>query len=165
VGMPVLSGEQALQKSQQVWGSTEEDTQAPGQSFWTPLTASPSFSKDNDEEVLAACSQFVAACNAYTPLPPDALGALQAPLYAWLRQKQRTFVRQTVHLQTASALQAGAHERNTRASASQASARLRARQHKLRAIRGTACSPRRTGHTSTLTWTNVSGSPFATAHR
>jgi hypothetical protein len=149
IGMPVLSGEQALQKSPQVWGSTGEDTHAQGPSIWTPLTASSSFEKDNDEEVMATFSPFVATCNAYTPLPPDTLRALQAPLYAWLRQKQWTFVRQTAHLQTASDLQAGTHERNTRASVSQASMRLRARQHKLRVIRGTACSPGKTGHAST----------------
>jgi len=155
VGMPVLSGDKALQKSLQVRVSTAEDTPAPGQIFWTPLTASSSTDMDNDEEALAVCSQFVAACNASTPLSPDALLSLQAPLYAWLCQRQQTLVHRTAHLQTASGQEAGTTE------ASWASMRLHARQHKLRVIRGSVGSPEKRGTVRTHARPHLSGGQFA----
>jgi cyanate permease len=164
VGMPVLSGDKALQKSLQVRVSTGEDTPAQGHVFWTPLTASSSAGMDNDEEAMAACSQFVADCNASPPLSPDALRSLQAPIYAWLRQRQQTLVHRTAQLQTASGQEAGAHERNTRASASRASMRLHARQHKLRVIRGTVCSPEKKGTANTHARPHLSGGQFAMRH-
>jgi hypothetical protein len=161
VGMPVLSGDKALQKSLQARVSTAEDTPAQGHVFWTPLTTSSTSPMDNDEEARAVCAQFVAACNAYTPLSPDALPSLQAPIYAWLRQRQQAFVRQTVHLQTLSGKEVGVNEPNTRDSASWANMRLSARQQKLRVIRGTVSSPGKRGNASIQTWPEVSGDQFA----
>lgn len=148
VGMPVLSGDTALQQSLQMQGSIGEIIQAQGHVFWTPLTASSSTGIDNNEEAMAACLQFVAACNASTPLSPDALLSLQAPIYAWLRQRQ----------QTASGQEAGTNE------ASWASMRFHARQHKLRLIRGTVSSPEKRGTASTHARPHLSGGRLATIH-
>ena len=158
VGLPVLSGDKALQKSLQVRISTGEDTQAQGHVFWTSLTASSSTDRDNDEQAMAVCSQFVAACNAFTPLSPDALHSLQAPIYAWLCQRQQTLVHRTAHLQTASGQKAGRNE------ASWASLRLHARQHKLRVIRGTVCSPEKRGTARMHARPHLSGGQFAMRH-
>jgi hypothetical protein len=165
LGMPVLAGEQATRKDLHLQAKARQDVPVQEPSFWSVLPTASSPSTDRDEEARAVCSQFVATCKAYRPLPPDALRALQVPIYTWLRQRQRLFVRQTIHLQAASGQEAGTNERNTRVTfppGSRAGERLQARQHKLRVIRGTACSPGRTGHASTPTWTDVSGSPFAT---
>jgi hypothetical protein len=164
IGMPVLGGEKAIQRDLQVRARTGEDAHAQAQSFRAHLPASSSPSMDKDEEALAAFSRFVAACNACTPLPPDALSPLQAPIYSWLRRRQRTFLRQTSHLQTASGQEAGGIEQGTKvavAPGSRASVRLRARQQKLRTIRGTASSPGKTGTASAQAWRYVSGGRFA----
>jgi len=158
VGMPVLSGDKALRKSLQVRVSTAEDTPAQGHVFWTPLTASSSKYMDNDEQAMAACSHFVAACNAYIPLSPDALRSLQAPIYAWLLRRQQTLVHLTTHLRTASGQEAGTNE------ASWASLRLHARQQKLRAIRGIVCSPEKRGTARTHARPHRSGGQFAMRH-
>ncbi|HEX6482834.1 MAG TPA: MFS transporter [Ktedonobacteraceae bacterium] len=164
LGMPVLGGEQATQKAVQRKAQARQDGPMQASSVWSvqPTASSPSL--DREEEARAVCSQFVATCKAYRPLPPDALPALQEPLYTWLRQRQRAFVHQTAHLPATSDLQAGTHERNSRASASRASLRLHARQHKLRAIRGTASWPEKSGTASIDAGSYVPGGQFATRY-
>jgi hypothetical protein len=167
LGMPVLGGEQATRKDLQLKAKAREHVQVQEPSFWSALPTPFAPSTDKEEEAMAVCSQFVAACNAYTPLPPDALNALQAPLYSWLLRRQRAFLRQTIHLPTPSDQEAGRNRQSAMRIVppeSRAGERLRARQHKLRIIRGTVYSPEKRGTVSTHARPHLSGSQFATIH-
>ena len=164
LGIPVLSAEQVLRKDLQRTASQRKDMQSHESSFWSIPPATSSSLIDRDEETRAICAQFVAACKAYTPLSPDALLSLQAPIYAWLRQRQRAMVHQLLPRLITLDLLPGANRQNRAEdvpSGRWVDARLRARQQKLRVIRGTACLPRKRGTASEYVKHTHSGDQFA----
>ena len=98
VGMPVLGAGWELQSLQLNERTNERQERETGRLWPLPLNVSTC---GGDSKELSVCSQFVAACAAYTPPSPEDLFPFRDEIRDWLRRRDRALVRELYRLQVA----------------------------------------------------------------